>query len=240
MSCPTPTCSRSIRARRGRSPGPDRRVVSTAGDPRKMIIHAEGGEDPGGYYFRRLRARATSETSARTMRAVPERLVRAAVQITYKAADGLEINALLTLPTKPEPHGLPLIVLPHDELRGPRQAGLRLAGPGAGLARLSRAAAAIIAARTATAGPSWRRATASSAARSSPTCPTGSAIWPRKAWPTPSASASWARAGADTRPYRRGDGGRDLPLRRIDQRRDRPRGVRRLARRSRQVVPTRT
>ncbi|MCR6658512.1 MAG: prolyl oligopeptidase family serine peptidase [Asticcacaulis sp.] len=45
---------------------------------------------------------------------MPSEWVASQKSVSYKASDGLEIGALLTLPPKPEPKGLPLIVLPHD------------------------------------------------------------------------------------------------------------------------------
>lgn len=94
-------------------PGQTVEIVSTADDPRKMIIHAEGGEDPGSYYFVDFSTGA-SKALGEDYAQIPSAWLADQRQITYKAADGLEISAILTLPPKPEPHGLPLVVLPHD------------------------------------------------------------------------------------------------------------------------------
>ena len=94
-------------------PGQNVEIVSTADDPRKMIIRAEGREDPGSYYFLDFSTGA-SKPLGEDRAQIPSAWLGEQKQIAYTAGDGLEIEALLTLPPKPEPHGLPLIVLPHD------------------------------------------------------------------------------------------------------------------------------
>ncbi|MFT4074223.1 MAG: prolyl oligopeptidase family serine peptidase [Asticcacaulis sp.] len=95
------------------APGQAVKVVSTARDPRRMVIFAQGGEEPGAYYFVDF-ATGESHEIGDIHPEVPSEWVASQKVVTYKAEDGLEISALITLPPKPEPKRLPLIVLPHD------------------------------------------------------------------------------------------------------------------------------
>ena len=95
------------------APGQAVKIVSTARDPHRMIIFAQGGEEPGAYYFIDFTTGKTLEIGD-IHPEVPSEWVASQKVVGYKAADGLEIGALLTLPPKPEPRHLPLIVLPHD------------------------------------------------------------------------------------------------------------------------------
>jgi dipeptidyl aminopeptidase/acylaminoacyl peptidase len=98
-------------------PGESVRIVSTADDPRKVVIYAQGKEDPGAYYFLDL-SEGSSVTVGDDYPQIPTDWVASQSQITYKASDGLEISAILTLPPKPaRAKDLPLVVLPHDGLQ---------------------------------------------------------------------------------------------------------------------------
>jgi dipeptidyl aminopeptidase/acylaminoacyl peptidase len=97
-------------------PGETVRVVATADDPRKMIVQAQGHGDPGAYYFLDLGAGAF-ETIGEDYSELPSAWIASQSTFRYRAADGLEITALLTLPPAGAPKGLPLIVLPHDGLQ---------------------------------------------------------------------------------------------------------------------------
>ena len=87
-------------------------IRSFADDPRKMIVFAEGGGDPGTFYFidfQNGKSRAIGETYPR----VPTEWVAEQEAITYPAADGTQIHAIVTYPPGREGDKLPLIVLPH-------------------------------------------------------------------------------------------------------------------------------
>lgn len=93
-------------------PGYAPKLVAYTDDLGVMIVFTDGGDDSGTYWLvdvksggaRPLgRARAAIEPPA----VGPTRVVR------YKAADGLEMDGVLTLPPGREPKGLPVIVLPH-------------------------------------------------------------------------------------------------------------------------------
>jgi dipeptidyl aminopeptidase/acylaminoacyl peptidase len=100
------------------APGENVRVVSTAADPRKMVIYAEGRQDPGAYYLLDFVA-GTTVNLGEDYQDLPTEWIAEQKPITYKARDGLEIHALLTLPPKApaQASNLPLVVLPHDGLQ---------------------------------------------------------------------------------------------------------------------------
>ncbi len=86
-------------------------IVSYAEDPRKMIVYGESPTDAGSYYFIDF---STAEMVALAGNYdLPEAWITQKKPIHYKAADGLDIHAYLTLPPFKEAKNLPLIVLPH-------------------------------------------------------------------------------------------------------------------------------
>lgn len=92
-------------------------VISVADDPRRMIIHVEGREDTGSYYLVDFTTGASTPIGEDYPN-IPTDWIASQEQISYRAADGTEIQALLTLPPKPEARNLPLVVLPHDGPEG--------------------------------------------------------------------------------------------------------------------------
>ena len=87
-------------------------VRSQASDPRQMVVHAEGGGDPGTYYFIDFKNGGAKRIGDERPD-LPTDWVADQRPITYKAADGLEIHSYLTLPPGREAKALPLIVLAH-------------------------------------------------------------------------------------------------------------------------------
>jgi dipeptidyl aminopeptidase/acylaminoacyl peptidase len=92
-------------------------VISVADDPHRMLIHVQGREDTGSYYLVDF-ATGTSVPIGEDHPNLPTDWIASQEQIGYRAADGTEIQALLTLPPKPVAQNLPLIVLPHDGPQG--------------------------------------------------------------------------------------------------------------------------
>ena len=82
------------------------------GDPRKVIIYTEGTDDAGSYYFIDFVSGKTIPIGS-AYPDIPVEWISEKQAIRYKAADGLEIEAYLTLPPNRDPKKLPLIVLPH-------------------------------------------------------------------------------------------------------------------------------
>jgi len=87
-------------------------IISMSRNQRQLIAHAGSASDPGMYYYVDLDKRSMSLISAQRpgLAGVPQGPVRS---LRYKARDGLEIEAVLTLPPGREPRSLPLVVLPH-------------------------------------------------------------------------------------------------------------------------------
>lgn len=93
------------------------RIYEFADDPRKMLVYGESPQDSGSYYFFDFSTGA-NEMVGENYRQIPSEWIMPKTPITYKAADGLDIPAFLTLPPAPalkgrEAKNLPLIVLPH-------------------------------------------------------------------------------------------------------------------------------
>jgi dipeptidyl aminopeptidase/acylaminoacyl peptidase len=87
-------------------------IVSASRDQTRFIVHVGSAETPGLYYLLDIERRVMDLIGP-----VNSKLGRAALapvtSLRYKARDGLEIEAFLTLPQGREPKGLPLIVMPH-------------------------------------------------------------------------------------------------------------------------------
>ena len=96
------------------APGEAVRIVSTADDPRKMIIHTEGRNDPGSYHFIDF-GQGLSIPLGEDHEQIPSAWLATQKSISYKAADGVQLDALLTEPPgAPDLQNLPLVILPHD------------------------------------------------------------------------------------------------------------------------------
>ncbi len=87
-------------------------MADFAEDPRKMIVYAEGASDAGSYIFIDF-STGDSTVIAFNYPDLPEEWITQKQAIDYKAADGLNIHAYLTLPAFREAKDLPLVVLPH-------------------------------------------------------------------------------------------------------------------------------
>lgn len=98
------------------------RISSVADDPHRMVIHVDGRENTGMSYFVDF-ATGASAVLGEDYPDVPIDWIASQEAYSYRAADGTEIPALLTLPPKPEAHNLPLVVLPHDGPLGHDEAG---------------------------------------------------------------------------------------------------------------------
>lgn len=87
-------------------------IVDRADDPNKMIIYTEGDDDAGTYYFVDFHT-GKSITIGEAYPEIPFEWLSVKKAIRYKAADGLEIEAYLSLPPNREAKALPLVVFPH-------------------------------------------------------------------------------------------------------------------------------
>ena len=87
-------------------------VTSASRDRKKFLVWTGTASDPGHYYLydrpaEQLTRIATPYEALKGKRLSPVQVV------SYKARDGLEIPAYLTLPAGREPKNLPLVLLPH-------------------------------------------------------------------------------------------------------------------------------
>lgn len=87
-------------------------IVSRSRDGARMVVWTGSVTDPGTYY---LYERATGALAR--LAKVADKVDRAGLSdtkyVSYKARDGLDISAYLTLPLARPAKGLPLIVMPH-------------------------------------------------------------------------------------------------------------------------------
>lgn len=93
-------------------PGRQAFIVSMDAKRQRYIVLVAGGDRPGAYYFMDAddgRLQRIAQVNSRIGTAVlnPVRTIR------YKARDGLEMSAVLTLPSRREAKALPVVVMPH-------------------------------------------------------------------------------------------------------------------------------
>jgi dipeptidyl aminopeptidase/acylaminoacyl peptidase len=93
------------------------RIVSLAEDPRKMIVYVENAQNAGNYVYLDFTTGGGSIV-ATNYTALPVEWITEKQPIDYKAADGFDIHAYLTLPPQVALNGrptknLPLVILPH-------------------------------------------------------------------------------------------------------------------------------
>jgi dipeptidyl aminopeptidase/acylaminoacyl peptidase len=89
-------------------------VAYTASDDglRKIIVHTDGGDDAGTYWLVDMTTGKASELDESYPLVRPEN-VGPTQLFRYKAADGLEIEAVLTLPPGRPAKNLPVVIFPH-------------------------------------------------------------------------------------------------------------------------------
>lgn len=87
-------------------------LVDFTPDLSKAIVHTSGNGDSG-TWFRVDVPKLQADPIGYDRLAIPPELVGPISTVEYKAADGLEMDGILTLPPAREPRGLPVIMLPH-------------------------------------------------------------------------------------------------------------------------------
>ena len=94
---------------------PDRRarIISLSRDRQRMIVHVGSADQPGAYYYYDTNAGAMSLLSKVSSRFSTKTHLGPVKTIHYKARDGLDIAAVLTLPVGSAAKDLPLILMPH-------------------------------------------------------------------------------------------------------------------------------
>jgi dipeptidyl aminopeptidase/acylaminoacyl peptidase len=78
----------------------------------RMIVKTDAGDDSGTYWLVDIKSGAANPIG-RAYPAIRDADIGPTQVITYKAADGLQIDAVLTLPPGRKAENLPLIMLPH-------------------------------------------------------------------------------------------------------------------------------
>lgn len=87
-------------------------LVSATGDLRRMIVFAEGPNDPGTWFFADLDAGTLQAFGWRYPRVSPADVAPTRL-FSWRAADGRPLQGVLTLPPGRAPTRLPVVVLPH-------------------------------------------------------------------------------------------------------------------------------
>ncbi|MBP7815328.1 MAG: S9 family peptidase [Phenylobacterium sp.] len=93
-------------------PGERVTLESWSDDRKQMVVRVQGPKTGAAYMFVDLAAGRASIVDDMQAGLGPDQLATPKM-ITYKAGDGLDIPAVLTLPKGREPKNLPLVVLPH-------------------------------------------------------------------------------------------------------------------------------
>lgn len=94
------------------SPGLDVRIVSMNRDSSRMLVHI-GAPDRMGAYYVFDRNAGKMALFALENEALQAKAMAPVKTIHYKARDGIDIQAVLTLPRGREPKSLPLVLMPH-------------------------------------------------------------------------------------------------------------------------------
>ncbi|MCP1469991.1 dipeptidyl aminopeptidase/acylaminoacyl peptidase [Sphingobium sp. OAS761] len=89
------------------------RIISTSSNGQRMIVHVGTPDQPGLYYYYDTAAGTMNLLSKVSDRFAPGVRLAPVRTIRYKARDGLEIAAVLTVPAGRDPRNLPLILMPH-------------------------------------------------------------------------------------------------------------------------------
>ena len=87
-------------------------IADYSEDPRKLILYIETHDDPGFYVYLDMTTGQTIPIGV-NYPDLPNEWMSQKAAIDYKAADGLNIHAFLTLPPNKNAKNLPLVVMPH-------------------------------------------------------------------------------------------------------------------------------
>ena len=94
------------------SPGSNVEIVSFSSDRSKLLVRFSTPDNPGLLYYLDAPSGSLSKLASLSSRIEGKRLSRARY-VQYKARDGLNIEAILTMPRGRADKNLPFIVLPH-------------------------------------------------------------------------------------------------------------------------------
>lgn len=94
-------------------PGRTATLVSMNADRTKFIVHVGSASNPGAYYYLDSATDGVLHLIGRVNEALGRQPLSTVRTIRYRARDGVEIEAVLTLPSGRAATNLPLIMLPH-------------------------------------------------------------------------------------------------------------------------------
>ncbi|MDE2251646.1 MAG: S9 family peptidase [Gammaproteobacteria bacterium] len=94
-------------------PGASADIVSLSRDRKTMLVLISAADMPGAIYYYSVSNGMLHRLAAINDRIGPTNHLAPVRVVSYQARDGLEIEAVLTLPPGRDPHRLPFIVLPH-------------------------------------------------------------------------------------------------------------------------------
>jgi dipeptidyl aminopeptidase/acylaminoacyl peptidase len=94
------------------------RLVSNTDDLGRIVVFTDGGDDSGTYWFIDIPGGKAAKVGE-AYPGIDPASVGSTRLVTYKAADGLELDGVLTLPPGREARKLPVVVMPHGGPIGP-------------------------------------------------------------------------------------------------------------------------
>jgi dipeptidyl aminopeptidase/acylaminoacyl peptidase len=107
-----PTLAARYLAARRAFPGYEFHLADYTDDLNRMIARTDGGDDSGTYWLVDIPT-GSAKVLAEDYPSIKAKQVGAAKIIRFKAADGLELEGVLTLPPRSSGKNLPLVVMPH-------------------------------------------------------------------------------------------------------------------------------
>jgi dipeptidyl aminopeptidase/acylaminoacyl peptidase len=108
----SPQNNLKVRGARKAFPGYRAALTSWSADFNRMIMFTDGGDDSGTYWIVDI-AKKTADPLGEAYPTVRSADVGLTRMVDWKAADGLALRGVLTLPPGREPKNLPLVVMPH-------------------------------------------------------------------------------------------------------------------------------
>ena len=108
----SPQDDAKVRSARKAFPGYRVALVSWSADFNRMIVFTDGGDDSGTYWIVDI-AKKTADPLGGAYPSVEAADVGPARMVDWKAADGLALRGVLTLPPGRAAKNLPLVVMPH-------------------------------------------------------------------------------------------------------------------------------
>jgi dipeptidyl aminopeptidase/acylaminoacyl peptidase len=93
-------------------PGRRARIVSMTADRSKLLVKIDRASNPGAYYYYDV-DRGTLQPLATINQSLGLKPLAPVKMVQYKARDGLQIEAVLTLPSGRSHKNLPIVLMPH-------------------------------------------------------------------------------------------------------------------------------